>query len=140
MCSTVEIHCFVYNYLHVPVPFVEKTIHSPLNYLKFVNLYGSLILHCIPGGSDGNEFACIVGDLGSIPGLGKSPGGGHGNPLQYCLENPHGQKCLASCSLWGRKESGTTEYQSTHLCDNSWNQVVKVIWSCCPLKSFFFLF
>ena len=34
-----------------------------------------------------------VGDLGSIPRLGRSPGGGHGNPLQYsCLENPHGQE------------------------------------------------
>ena len=36
--------------------------------------------------------AIFAGDLGSIPGLGRSPGGGHGNPLQYsCLENPHGQ-------------------------------------------------
>ena len=44
-----------------------------------------------PGGSDGKEFACNVGDLGSVPGLGRSPGGGHGNPLLYsCLENPHG--------------------------------------------------
>ena len=35
------------------------------------------------------ESSCNVGDLGSIPGLGKSPGGGHGNRLQYsCLENP----------------------------------------------------
>ena len=35
------------------------------------------------------ESACCVGDLGSIPGLGRSPEGGHGNPLQYsCLENP----------------------------------------------------
>lgn len=42
-----------------------------------------------PGGSDGKEFACNVGDPGSIPGLGRSPAGGHGNPLQYsCLENP----------------------------------------------------
>ena len=42
-----------------------------------------------PGGSDSNESTCNVGDLGSIPGLGKSPGGMHGNPLQYsCLENP----------------------------------------------------
>ena len=33
-----------------------------------------------------------IGDMGSIPGLGKSPGGGHGDPLQYsCLENPHGR-------------------------------------------------
>ena len=35
-----------------------------------------------PGGSDGKESACNVGDLGSIPGLGRSPGGGHGNPLE----------------------------------------------------------
>ena len=42
-----------------------------------------------PGGSDGKESACNVGDLGSIPGLGRPPGGGHGNPLQYYgLENP----------------------------------------------------
>ena len=42
-----------------------------------------------PGGSDGKESACNAGDLGSIPGLGRSPGEGNGNPLQYsCLENP----------------------------------------------------
>ena len=42
-----------------------------------------------PGGSDGKASACNVGDVGSIPGLGRSPGGGNGNPLQYsCLENP----------------------------------------------------
>ena len=42
-----------------------------------------------PGGSDGKESAYNVGDLGSIPGLGRYPGRGHGNPLQYsCLENP----------------------------------------------------
>ena len=42
-----------------------------------------------PGGSEVKVFACNVGDLGSIPGLGRSPGGGNGNPLQYsCLENP----------------------------------------------------
>ena len=41
-----------------------------------------------PGGSDSKVSACSVGDLGSIPGLGKSPGEGNGNPLQYsCLEN-----------------------------------------------------
>ena len=36
-----------------------------------------------PGGSDSEESACSVGDLGSIPGLGRSPGEGNGNPLQY---------------------------------------------------------
>ena len=42
-----------------------------------------------PGGSDSKEFTYDAGDLGSIPGLGRSPGEGNGNPLQYsCLENP----------------------------------------------------
>ena len=41
------------------------------------------------GGSDGKASACNVGDLGPIPGLGRSAGEGNGNPLQYsCLENP----------------------------------------------------
>ena len=43
----------------------------------------------LPGGSEGKETACNAGDLGTIPGSGRSPGGGNGNPLQYsCLENP----------------------------------------------------
>ena len=42
-----------------------------------------------PGGSDGKASVYNVGDLGSILGLGRSPGEGNGNPLQdYCLENP----------------------------------------------------
>ena len=42
----------------------------------------------ICGGSEGKGSACNTGDLGSIPGLGRSPGEGNGNPLQYsCLEN-----------------------------------------------------
>ena len=50
-----------------------------------------LVLHLMgfPRGSEGKESACNAGDLGSILGLGISPGGGHGNPLKYsCLENP----------------------------------------------------
>ena len=47
------------------------------------------ILKGFPGSSVGKESACKAGDLGSIPGLGRSPGEGNGNPLQYsCLENP----------------------------------------------------
>ena len=43
----------------------------------------------VAGGSDSEESPCSAGDPGSIPGLGRSPGGGHGNPLQYSrLENP----------------------------------------------------
>ena len=63
-----------------------------------------------PGGSDGKDSACSAGDLGSIPGLGRSPGRGHGNPLQCsCLENPHGQRNLAGYSSRGCKELDMTE-------------------------------
>ena len=55
-----------------------------------------------------------IGDLGSILGLGRSPGGGNDNPLQYsCLENPHAQRSLAGYSSWGHKELDTTEQLST---------------------------
>ena len=73
-----------------------------INYLPGIQVLGRVLRrlkwqvhpfnHCTPslsGGSDGKESACNAGDLGSIPGLGRSPGGGHNNPLQYsCLENP----------------------------------------------------
>ena len=65
---------------------------------------------CFPGDSDGKESACNVGHLGSISGLGRFPGGGHGNPLHYsCLENPHGQRSLAGYSPWGHKDLDMTE-------------------------------
>ena len=67
-----------------------------------------------PGGSDSKGSACNVGDLGSIPGSGRSPGGGHGNPVQYSfLENPHGQRSLASCSPWDCKKLDVTERLNT---------------------------
>ena len=67
-----------------------------------------------PSGSEGKESACSAGDLGSIPGLGRSPAGGHGNPLQYlCLENPHGQWSGEGYSPWGRKELEPAKH-STH--------------------------
>ena len=57
--------------------------------------------------SAGKKPTCN-GDPGSIPG--RSPGGGHGNPLQYsCLKNPHGQRSLAGSSPWDRKELEASE-------------------------------
>ena len=59
-----------------------------------------------PGGSAGKESACNAcqGDLGSIPGLGRSPGGGHGLPLQCsCLENP------VDRGAWGAVVHGVTK-------------------------------
>ena len=71
------------------------------------NVVNYIILD-FPGGSDGKASVYNAGDLGSIPGLGRFPGEGNGNPLQYsCLENPMdgGAWCPQGC-----KESNTTEH------------------------------
>ena len=63
-----------------------------------------------PCGSDGKDSACNVGDLGSIPGSGRFPGRGHGNPLQYsCLENPMDRGAWWA-TVHGSTESDTTEH------------------------------
>ena len=65
-----------------------------------------------PCGSAGKESAYSAGDPGSIPGSGRSPGEGNGNPLQYSgLENPVDG---GSYSPWGRKESDTTKQLHFH--------------------------
>ena len=62
------------------------------------------------GDSDGKESSCNVRDLGSIPGLARSPRKGTDNPLQYsCLGNSHGQRSLVGYSSRGPKELDTTE-------------------------------
>ena len=71
-------------------------------------------MSCPASGSEGKESAYNVGDLGSISGLGKSSGGGHGNPLQYsCLENPRGQRSLWATVHAVAKSWDTTEQLST---------------------------
>ena len=56
--------------------------------VSFISPSWKHLMWGFPGSSAGKEFACNAGDLGSIPGLGRSLGGGHGTPLQYsCLEN-----------------------------------------------------
>ena len=53
-----------------------------------------------PGGSDGKASACNAGDPGSVPGSGRSPGEGYGNPLQFLPGKSHGQRSLADYSPW----------------------------------------
>ena len=80
------------------------------NYYFFFSNSANLLNSLGCPGLDGKECTSNLGDLGSTPGLGRSPERGHGNPLQYsCLENPHGQRSLVGYSQWGRKESDTTE-------------------------------
>ena len=96
------------------VPSIHFILYPMCQFLSFLKSIIWLCWECFPGGSDGKESACNAGDLGSIPGLGRSPGGGHGNPLQYSwLENPHGQRSLTGCSPWGHKELDTNEWLST---------------------------
>ena len=86
-----------------------------------------------PGGSDGKESTCNVGDLGSTPELQRSLGGGHGNPLQYsCLE-----RSPVGYSPWGHKESDMTEQLSTHL--TRWTFVGKEISLLFNMLSRFFI-
>ena len=67
-----------------------------------------------PGGSVVKNQPANAGVMGSIPGSGRSPGEGNGNPLQYsCLENPHGQRSPVGYSSRRRKESDMTEQLST---------------------------
>ena len=73
------------------------------------------VVRGFPGGSDGKVSACNTGDTGLIPGLGRSPGEGNGNSLQYSyLEKSHGWRSLLGYSPWGRKESDMTE--RLHFC------------------------
>ena len=62
------------------------------------------------GSSDGKESACSAGDTGLIPGLGRSPGEGNGNPLQYCCLDNSMNRGAWQHSPWGHKESDTTEW------------------------------
>ena len=68
-----------------------------------------------PGGSDGKASACNAGVPCSIPGSGRSPGEGNGNPLQQLLPGKsHGRRSLIDYSLWSHKESDTTEWLHFH--------------------------
>ena len=69
----------------------KVTKYTILCKMKFTKWFkaGYASLMDFPGGADGKASAYNAGDPGSIPGLGRSPGEGNGNPLQYsCLENP----------------------------------------------------
>ena len=80
--------------------------------MLYIQLPTSYLLQT--GNSAGKESACNAGDSSLIPGVGRSPGGGHINPLQYsCLENPHGQRSLVGYSPCSYKELDMTEQLST---------------------------
>ena len=72
------------------------------------------------------KSSCNAGDLGSIPGLGRFPGGGHGNPLQFsCMENPQGQRSLVGWSPWALQRVGHN-WATKHSTHSSGTELEKV--------------
>ena len=110
----------------------KETLHLSAKFWDGINKDShkqSVLVGCtkwvwiFPGGSDHKASAYNayhVGDWGSIPGSGRSPGEGNGNPLQYsCLENPMDGN-LVGYSPWGHKESDTTEQLHFHFLSTKW--------------------
>ena len=86
-----------------------------LEYLSFIikgqilYLLSHILISGFPGGSESKESACNTEDPGQVTGLGRSPGEGNGNPLQYsCLENQMDR------GVWQTTVHGVTKYE-THL-------------------------
>ena len=111
--NSVSFFFLLYKVSYSLVKFIPKYFgfDTKQNFLNFLcKLSIASIWKCFPGGSVSKESTCNAGNLGSISELGRYPGGGHGDPLQYsCLENSHGQRSLAGYRAWGCKESDTTE-------------------------------
>ena len=86
----------VYTHTHV---YIYKTYIFFFRFFSIIGYYK--LLKGFPGGSEVKASACNTGDPGSIPGLGRSPGEGNGNPLQYFgLEKSHGRRSPVGCSPW----------------------------------------
>ena len=79
------------------------------------------IIYTLRDGSDGKASVCNAGDLGLIPGLGRSPGEGNGNPLQYsCLENPmDGGACLAAVHGVAKSRTQLSDFTFTFMIASS---------------------
>ena len=77
-----------------------------------------------PGGPSGKEPACQAGDVrdtGLIPGLGRAPGGGHGNPLQYsCLDNLTNRRVWWATVYWVTKSWTPLKHLSMYTCIGNW--------------------
>ena len=111
-CLHLVVHRFLWHFLryvptHLPLFAFIWILQCLVIWVSCETTNGdSFTVWSIPGGLDSEEYTCNAGDLGSIPGLGRSPGEGNGNPLQYsCLENSMDR----NYGQWGRKESDTTE-------------------------------
>ena len=86
----------------------DKSGLRPVEYEEFIGCWINLYIRGLLSGSDGKESACNAGDPGSIPGSGRSPGEGYGNPFQdSCLGDPMDRGVW--WAIWGHEESDMTE-------------------------------
>ena len=89
-----------------------------LSHSLYASAGGIFVVHnwtlVFPHSSDSEESAYNAGNLGSIPGLGRSPGGGNGHPLQYSYLKNRMDRGAPDCSPWGRKEAETMERLTLH--------------------------
>ena len=94
--------------------------HCWLIYINNIHWYTLTPMRGFPHSSVGKESACNAGDLGSIPGLGRSPEEGNGNALQYsCLENPMDRGALQATVhrvARVRHDLATKPYRPLHVC------------------------
>ena len=126
--------CLSYNNFHVLIfdlsVFYLVSLYNSLGYLKqlykHTHTHGASLVagigyplqyswaFLVAQMIDSQESACNAGDLGSIPGSGRSSGGGHGNPLQHsCWRIPTAEEPGGLQFSWGHKELDTTEWLST---------------------------
>ena len=147
-CFTKKKKAWKWIYIHTWI-MERKNVHvkkmAILMYEKWhcnIHFNGPISALGFPGGSDGKEPTCNVGDLGSVPGLGRSPGGRNDNPLQYsCVENSHGQRSPVGYSPWGCRviHNWATKYISALLATDELNHSARII--CClpPVNQDIFL-
>ena len=106
----------------------ELLLHSDLRFVVYVDIYMLYTLMGFPGGASGKESTCQFKRnmrLGFDPCSGRSPGGGHGNPLQYsCLENPMDRGAWLVCSPQGHEKLDTIEVTQYALTYRYINQAI----------------
>ena len=125
LVSLIRSHLFIFAFISTAlgdwskktlVQFISKNVLSMFSSRSFMVSY---LMFGFPREISGKESTCQAGDAGLIPGLGRSPGEGNGNPLQYaCLENPTDRGAWQPGSWWGFKKAGhdwVAEQQQQHL-------------------------
>ena len=107
----------------LPLFCIKLSLHLcrllPLPWLHIICLffYKVSTKQGFPGGADGKVSACNAGDLGSVPGWGRSPGEGHGNPLQYSrLENPWTEENGGLQSMGSQSRMWLSDFTFTEQC------------------------